>query len=211
MNEPSKGNRMLVIGLTGRARSGKDTFGRMLAGACRDRGLRVVRRAYAWALKWEVARAVGTRPEVVEDRKELFRPVLQWWGTDFRRGECPDYWIERLNRRLRVDASSGIDIAIVTDLRFRNEADSLRRDWGALVWRVHRRGSRMDRAKRWLTELLQRPHRSETEMDGQPCDGVVANDGCLEDLRRQAEDAAGWVLREFDGIREGASMDGGAA
>lgn len=211
MKDAVRENRMLVIGLTGRARSGKDTFGRMLATACRERGLRVVRRAYAWALKWEVAHAVGTRPEVVEDRKDLFRPMLQWWGTEFRRGQHADYWIERLNRRLQTDAAQGMDVAIITDLRFKNEAESLRKDWGALVWRVHRRGSMKDRVLRRLSEWLQRPHRSETEMDREPCDGVVANDRGFEELRRHAQDAAGWVLREFDQERLEIPGDGGHA
>ena len=47
--------------------------------------------------------------------------LLQWWGTDFRRAQDPDYWVKRTFESI----PSNIDIALVSDVRFQNEADSI--------------------------------------------------------------------------------------
>lgn len=48
--------------------------------------------------------------------------LLQWWGTEYRRAQDPDYW----TKKLFTSIPSNLDIALVTDVRFLNEADGVR-------------------------------------------------------------------------------------
>ena len=68
--------------------------------------------------------------EAVVDRmndpetKDEYRRLLQVWGTDYRRAENPQYWIERWAARFNeIREDSNI---IVDDCRFPNEEDALR-------------------------------------------------------------------------------------
>lgn len=65
------------------------------------------------------------------------RQILQWWGTEYRRKQQADYWVQRLlahAQELRVAGTSHI---IITDVRFADEAEAIRHQ-GAQIWRVHR-------------------------------------------------------------------------
>lgn len=68
------------------------------------------------------------------------RQILQWWGTDYRRANKPDYWTSKTALRIHQLASQRIAHRIViTDVRFDNEADVVTRH-GGLIWRVTRPG-----------------------------------------------------------------------
>lgn len=61
------------------------------------------------------------------------RALLQWWGTELRRNQDEDYWIDHLARRIdqrlpRVDVP-----VFVTDVRFVNEARWVRQQGGIVV------------------------------------------------------------------------------
>jgi energy-coupling factor transporter ATP-binding protein EcfA2 len=133
-----------IIGLSGKKRSGKDT----LAGFLAQLMPHTVCVAFADALKNEVAQATGFTREYMEEHKDNFRLILQGWGTDFRRKLCgEDYWIhrtvEQINwlRRLPVPPA----LIIVTDCRFKNEAETVRQ-LGGLMVRVVKIGSASDDA-----------------------------------------------------------------
>src|ERR1019366_10527846 len=63
------------------------------------------------------------------------RALLQWWGTEFRRSINPDYWVQRLAKRL---AEEKPEIALITDVRFLNEVQFCRR-YGEVI-KVERPG-----------------------------------------------------------------------
>ena len=46
------------------------------------------------------------------------RALLQWWGTEYRRQQDPDYWVNRLAARIEEEQPQ---IALITDVRFMNE------------------------------------------------------------------------------------------
>jgi hypothetical protein len=62
--------------------------------------------------------------------KDRWRPLLQWWGTDFRREDDEDYWVGRLLERItRFEAVGDRGLArsvVIDDCRFPNEYDALR-------------------------------------------------------------------------------------
>lgn len=67
------------------------------------------------------------------------RQIMQWWATEYRREQQPDYWLQRLMATLHKEHGPGQYRFAVTDLRFPNEA-ALLRDLSATVWQVKRPG-----------------------------------------------------------------------
>ncbi len=68
------------------------------------------------------------------------RQIMQWWGTDYRRQQDPNYWTQQLASRINYRARAGLDHRfVITDCRFENEAQ-LVRDFGGLIWQVNRPG-----------------------------------------------------------------------
>jgi hypothetical protein len=55
--------------------------------------------------------------------------LLQWWGTEYRRAQDPDYWVQKMYEGIPPT----VDVALVTDVRFPNEADSITQRGGYTV------------------------------------------------------------------------------
>lgn len=111
------------IGLCGYMRSGKDTIADYLI---QQHGY--MRFGFAQALKEEVARGVGCTPKELNEEplRSQVRPVLQIWGTEFRRGQDPDYWIRQADQKIsRHRSRVGMPI-VFNDVRFLNEIQLLR-------------------------------------------------------------------------------------
>ena len=93
------------------------------------------------------------------------RAALQFVGTDlFRQGLCDDIWIHALERRLLAAGPR----VVVDDVRFPNEAESIRR-MGGVVILIRRTRARTDS-----------DHVSETAWRDIEPDFTVNNDGALE-------------------------------
>jgi hypothetical protein len=69
------------------------------------------------------------------------RWVMQRWG-DFRRHQAPTYFVSKLLARASSLLSLGLaSRLIVTDCRFANEVDAVRRMLGGALWQIERRGA----------------------------------------------------------------------
>ena len=159
-----------LLGIVGRKQRGKDTLHSML---CQLSPVPVERFAFGDALKAEIAEKTGVPVHVINQLKDKFRPVLQWWGTDFRRDMCDvDYWLPWLDRALKGRGENAL--LCVTDVRFLNEADRIRECGGILV-RIVREMPDGDR------------HTSESESDRIVVDATIRNDGNLDELLKKAE------------------------
>jgi hypothetical protein len=128
---------MKVIGISGYARSGKDTFVAIAKNILKKNGYSPFRIAFADKLKEEVGTMLKTNgfdASVMTDdtdAKKLIRPLLVWWGCQ-RRYESDGglYWVKTAEDKIRsCYASAGhsnIDpdklIMLVSDVRFPNEA-----------------------------------------------------------------------------------------
>jgi hypothetical protein len=55
--------------------------------------------------------------------------LLQWWGTEYRRNEDPEYW----TKKLFASIPANLSVAMVTDVRFPNEADGIKQRGGFVV------------------------------------------------------------------------------
>ncbi len=170
---------MVMVGVAGYARSGKDTFAHALV-----EGAGFTRRALADAIKEDVARFLGIAVEEVERRKDDLRHLLKWYGTEWRRRECGgDYWIRRLKLWCRMHTR--VARLVVPDVRFPNEAKWIKSQ-GGIVVRVVKTGQ-------------ERPsdHESERPLPDELVDRIfTAAPGDVDMLRTHAKALAfgeGWV------------------
>mgnify|MGYP002132648988 FL=1 len=66
------------------------------------------------------------------------REIMQLWGTEYRRAQRVNYWLELLRDRIRqLHALDGRSRFVITDCRFENEAAMIRA-MGGVVWQITR-------------------------------------------------------------------------
>lgn len=134
---------MKIIGISGAARSGKDTFADLLIEILTEKGIKCSKTSFAKQLKIEckdfVEKTLGI-DIFTEDsvEKSIIRPLLVTWGTHVRRRLDEDIWIKHLESSLCED-----QVTIVTDVRFQNEFDWLKSKGGYSIFidRVDEYGS----------------------------------------------------------------------
>lgn len=163
---------MLIIGISGKKRSGKDTVAGLLMAKLNRRCEKF---NFADPLKAEVCWNYRVSREYLEEHKENFRLILQGHGTDYRRRLFGDtYWIVQwIGAASKLDRE-GTEILFTTDVRFKNEATTIKHNGGILI-RVSRNESAdiVDNDK----------HSSETELDNyNGFDYVIRNDNSLKML-----------------------------
>lgn len=128
----------ILIGITGRARSGKDTLAAYLATR-----YKIERYAFAWPLKAGVRSMFGldgrhTDGDLKETPLDILggkspRQVMQTLGTEWGREHvAPNIWVDLgLATWARLQAE-GKSLAI-TDVRFENEAEAVRNAGGTII------------------------------------------------------------------------------
>ena len=168
-----------LIGITGVARSGKDSF----AAHFTKYGFK--RTAFANALKTAVAYIANedstlyfgddTKEEYTEALQTTRRMALQKVGSAVRNSLGPDTWVRRV---IRAWDAQGNPPTVVTDLRFPNEALAIR-ERGGLIVRIVRPGS-------GLTGEAA-AHESEAGLPDDLVDIEIVNDGTLSELAAEAK------------------------
>ena len=113
------------------------------------------------------------------------RFILQVWGTEYRRSQDDLYWLRRMDEKLDRVACSMPGV-VITDVRYRNEAQVLKRR-GGYLYRVRRETVDAEMAEARAQGKLWATHSSEVEMLNYPFDGFIDNNGPLQDLQRQAQ------------------------
>jgi len=132
-----------LIGITGFARSGKDTFHQRCAHYLEKEGQKCFRTAFADTLKSELDPLLQEHMGIsafTEDShdKELIRPLLVTYGTELRRKMNPNCWIEKIQTIVSEHLSKN-EYVFITDVRFDNEAQWIRMNNGLLV-NISRKG-----------------------------------------------------------------------
>jgi thymidylate kinase len=120
-----------IIGISGVARSGKDTMLDSLAEIYGNEN--IIRLAFADALKEEcdsfLKKNTGISAFTSDDReKSMIRPFLVTYGTHIRRRINPRCWIEVISKTINSDKNYAI-----TDVRFPNEAQWIKDLKGTLI------------------------------------------------------------------------------
>lgn len=132
-----------IIGVTGFARSGKDTFYQYTSKALNR--AKCYRYAFADALKDECDTFLQSNLNISAftedaDDKELIRPFLVTYGTDIRRKLDPFCWIKKVEASISENhPPSDKNFIFITDVRFRNEAEWVK-SLGGLIVQVTREG-----------------------------------------------------------------------
>jgi len=150
---------MKVIGISGFARCGKDTFVGIASDILKSNGYIPIRVAFADKLKNEVEtmlQANRFKATVKTDDtllKSMIRPLMVWWGCQ-RRHESDGgmYWVNEVDIQLREIALDRLKngdghenvVILVSDVRFANEAKWIHEEWDGEI--IH--------LKRWRTEWV---------------------------------------------------------
>lgn len=189
-NSEREGSGVSWLGITGRAGAGKDHLAKVLTRKSED----FVVLSFAGQLRLEIENVLGvdSAPALWEKPTHPdIRRLLQWWGTDLRRAEDPDYWVKK-GIEVGLKYASNEFIPIYTDVRFPNEANAIK-EQGGLIIRVV--ASDDERIKR-LGELPPE-HLSETAMDDYEVDMTVYSDRTDEDYKAQVDS----VVAAVRGVR----------
>lgn len=168
-----------LIGIAGRARSGKDTIAEHLYET-----YDYARVSFADALK-DGARKIfslseeqlyGDLKEVVDDYWQMTpREILQRMGTEAMRGEFgPDIWIRAAMRHIQAELAQCQGV-VIPDVRFDNEAEAIVARGGE-IWYVNRPGAQVVRA-----------HASEAGIHGEYISHWIHNDGNIMQLYDQID------------------------
>jgi dephospho-CoA kinase len=178
----------MIIGLSGYAQVGKDTVAQILV---ENHGY--TRLAFADIIKNAcyildpIINLEGMRLAHAVDKfgwdsvKELpeVRRLLQAMGSEVGRELIdPQIWVE-----LTMHNVSPKDKIVISDVRFRNEAEEIKWKQGQ-IWRI----SRIER------DSPINLHRSETDMDSWDFDHYLANNGTLDDLRKEVKAIIKWKM-----------------
>jgi len=157
----------MIIAFGHKKRTGKDSAGQYL-----ERKYGFVRLAFADALKEGAMAIFGLShvqcygpteiKEAVDPRWDMSpRGILQAMGEGMRQAIYPDVWVRIVQERMLADRTKNY---VITDLRYPNEAQMVRKLGGMLV-RIDRPGIPQDN------------HISETAMDDFEYDDTIYNTG----------------------------------
>jgi hypothetical protein len=147
-------NKVKMIGISGIARSGKDTFVGIAKEILSKNGYVPVRVAFADKLKEEVSAMLKSSgfgldlTNLSPEEKERIRPLFVFWGCQ-RRQESTEglYWVdvaeqEINNIMINYMATHGADpdklVFLVSDVRFLNEANWIQSKFGGEVIHLKR-------------------------------------------------------------------------
>jgi uridine kinase len=123
-----------IIGISGVARSGKDTLGAQICTILRERNIKCRTTSFANALKQEcnefLTKTIGISAFTQDDEeKKIIRPLLVTWGTHVRRKLDENVWVKSVENTLSDD-----EVVIICDVRFPNELDWVKKIGGYSIY-----------------------------------------------------------------------------
>lgn len=174
----------VILALSGKKGSGKDTFFLSIENVC---PWPVVRLAFADPLKEEIYKYVlkpnHISKDVLETEKSKYRQLFQWWGTEFRRSTDDCYWINLLDHKLSEYINKDV-VIVITDLRFLAEVKYLQ-ELDAILVEIRRNRPTL------LNKILQKyfskdKHSSENELNDFKFHYTIVNNQTVEELDNRA-------------------------
>jgi len=80
--------------------------------------------------QWQLANQTKQMPITKADPIYGYTAILQWYGSNVARKANPNCWVEALDKRLQIEKPQ---IAVVSDVRFENEAKYIKDSGGYMV------------------------------------------------------------------------------
>lgn len=120
----SSENKKLVIGISGYARSGKDTLANILKSSFTENKIKTKIFSFAFALKNDIdsfcLSKIGISAFTEDtDQKSKIRPMLISYGQVQRGASSGTYWLKKLKPEIDQFFENDGDVAVVSDLRFK--------------------------------------------------------------------------------------------
>lgn len=172
-----------LIAIAGGRRSGKDTARRILE--------RLITSTSSFHIAEHLYRQAenifGLSYEELEDneKKELFRPFLQWYGTEYLEQFCGHEWREDFLRgKLKELADTNI---IVTGIRLHKEITLLRQ----LAKEFNRKLTIVRLLRNQPHDERLDEHKTEMSVRSLSADVTIRNDGTIADLENELRQ---WVI-----------------
>ena len=182
---------MILIGLGSKARQGKDyvanymketipgiklySYAKMLKEYCRDHHDELLP-------QWQLFQQTKLMPFHKDDPIYGYTPILQWFGTEVIRKQSPNHWVDCVADQIKIDKPA---IAIITDVRFSNEAYFIKNHDGYMVEviRINKDGTR------YYDPGRDKTHKSETSLDDyEGWDFIIrCQSGDLDSLRLKSQ------------------------
>ena len=115
-----------IIGISGLARCGKDSFFNIASNILEEEGIKTKRFAFADCLKSECNEILEKYTGISAftentSEKEIIRPLLVTYGTHIRRKINPNCWIDKIDNEVKLFSTN--ELSFITDVRFENEID----------------------------------------------------------------------------------------
>ncbi|OGV45169.1 MAG: hypothetical protein A2017_06415 [Lentisphaerae bacterium GWF2_44_16] len=185
---------MIYIGITGKAGSGKDTLGRMIATKLTEFQKSITIMAFGNPIK-DIAVAMGFKEEQIKDpvlKNDIDenwgispRKFMQICGTElFRNNFRADCLVKAAEIRIK-EYSLHRDVIIFTDVRYKNEAEFII-ERGGIIIEIERPYT--DKAADW------RKHPSESGIAEKYIHIKIINNAGTDELERTAKSLAGYIL-----------------
>jgi hypothetical protein len=213
----------VLIGLSGKARSGKDTFGEYLIEAFKDKYDRnFIKMSFADELKLMCkdqfnlydSQLWGNKKESIDYRliknfAEFPSPHIEAWTAReimqkvgaFYRSIINDFWVNKLNEKIKKVSLKGYKDFIITDVRYLNEAEFIKRGKGILI--------RIDKKEEKDDGIHWKNHESEISLDSyKDFDINISNYGTLKDLKKISYETIFSIVAIEKLIEKGELTDG---
>lgn len=201
---------MKIIGIVGFIGSGKDTVAKEFVnvGCVQDSFASPLKDVCSAVFGWDresiegdtiESREFRETPDIYWTKKtgiDNFTPrlALQLMGTDVMRNHFhEDIWIDSLEYRLRKASESRC--VVVSDARFTNELDLIKKLGGSIIWvqrgelpewfETAKQASNNAVSRKIMETRYRDVHESEWNWAGYPVDFVIHNNGTLLELKEE--------------------------
>jgi hypothetical protein len=197
---------MLIIGIGYKARQGKNfvanywkeahpeikfyAFADALKEYCRDNHDALAARYYRENQLHPMRHPLQWKTDVIYG----CTTILQWYGTDVVRKTDPNHWVEVISQKIRDENP---EIAVITDVRFPNEADWIRLSGGYLVEVIRKNAD----GSQYIDPSRPAGHPSEVALSDYDWNfTIIAKSGDLDALKSKALGVLACVLKDHAAI-----------
>lgn len=114
---------MKILGISGVAKSGKDTLADLLLDCAKENGINAIKISLAEPLKNDINEFLIKKLNIdiwncTPEEKEFVRPLLVAYGKAQRIKTSGKYWTGLLSHRIENEIDKNVDLVIIPDVRY---------------------------------------------------------------------------------------------